>query len=315
MKIAIADNCTLKFSKDIKEHWEKSHEVKYEIGASEFLAQWADIYFIDWWDNNIHYLFNWYKDHPEAKKPKFIVRAIDWDIWVRGIRSQELLNFVDKVICIAPHMLDWLNHEKDDRTGELIQWGNKLELIQPGVNLDKFTPKQKVTDGFQVGMVLGDMWWYKNHMGGLDIFATLAKKDSRWRLHIRGQHEAGQFNPMMFDHYLRSRDIQDKVTLYGPVNDMNEWYEGIDVLLHPGMKEAFCYAVAESLAKEIPVVINDFYGSDRIWADWMRYDTHERAVEMIELMVSGGSHSRSYVEKNYSLNKMLAAFDEVLESL
>ena len=313
----MADNCTLKFSRDIKEHWEAwGHEVRYEIGASEILAQWADVYYIDWWDNNIAYLFNWYKENPNTNRPKFIVRAIDWDIWVRGIRSQAMVDFVDTIVCIAPHMEAWLRKEKDDTTGQLIEWGDKLKLIRPGVNLEKFPLKTKQTDGYTIGMVLGDMWWYKNHMGGLDIFATLAQKDPRWKLYIRGQHEPGQYNPVMFDHYLESRGIKDRVTLVGPLDDMNTFYEDIDILLHPGMKEAYCYAVAEAMAKGIVAFVNNFYGSEAIWDYPNLYETHEQAVSGIKEIVPSLDRlklsRRQLIEDWHNMKTMLTQLDALL---
>lgn len=320
MKIGIADNCALKFLQDVKDTWEKDgHEVRYEIGASEHIAQWADVYWIDWWDNNIHYLYNWYKEHPEAKKPKFIVRAIDWDIWVRGIRSQDMVNFVDHFVCIAPHMEKWLRNEKDDTTGNLIDWGNKLTLIRPGVNIDRFTLKKSNTDGFQIGMVLGDMWWYKNHMGGLDIFSTIAKRDPRFHLHIRGQHEPGQYNPVMFEHYLESRNLKDRVTLYAHAPNMNEWYEKIDILIHPGMKETFCYAAGEAMAKGIPCVINEFYGSRDIWPNSLLYKTHRQAFQKIIGMTTpdfkvNRDHIRGYIDRVYNMKRMVEDINKLIDT-
>ena len=174
MKIAIADNNGLKFTKDLKEHWEKKHEVKYERGASEYLAQWADLYYCDTWDNNIHYLYKLYHgvegvsrtpDWDNNRRPTIVVRALDWEVYLGMARDQSMIDWVDKVICIAPHI------EKELRAHG--NFGDKLRLIKPGVNLDKFTLKTKKTDGFQLGMVLGDMCKYKNLMGGLYIFTTL----------------------------------------------------------------------------------------------------------------------------------------------
>lgn len=313
MKIAIADNCALKFIKDIKDHWEtKNHEVKYEIGASEFLAQWCDLYYVEWIDSNITYLFNWYKKNPIAKKPKFCVRVIDWDFWTRGVRNQEMVNFVDYWICIAQHIEDRLRKEVDDMSGLPIEWGNKLRLIKPGINLEKFQLKTKKTDGFQIGMVLGDMWWLKNHMAALDIFTTLYRQDNRWRLHIRGQHEPGQYYPVMYGHYLESRGIKDAVTLYGNYIDMNDFYENIDILLHPSMKEGFCYAVGEAMAKGIRAVCNDFYGAKGIWPDWIIYQTHEEAISLIKIPRTTIQGHYEYIRYNYSLERQLAETDRWL---
>lgn len=314
MKIAIADNNGRKFTDDLIKHWEKKHEVRYERGASEYLAQWADLYYVDTWDNNIHYLFKLYHgdtgvsrtpDWDNNKKPKIVVRILDWEAWIGFVRDQSMVDWVDQIIFIAPHI--------QEKVAKEVNLNGKDRLIKPGVNLEKFTLKTKKTDGFQLGMVLGDMWWPKNHMAGLDIFTTLYGQDQRWRLHIRGQHEGGnEFWKKMYDYYIESRGLQDAVTLYPHVEDMNEWYENIDILLHPGMKEAFCYAVGEAMAKGIPVIVNDFYGSKDIWP--VTYQTHEQAVERVfgyKGFIDKKVY-RKFIEDNYSLEKQLAETDQFL---
>lgn len=313
MRIAIADNCGGKFSTDIKEHWEKKgHEVRYERGASEHLCQWADLYYVDFWDNNIHYihkLYNGDPDHnrPEGwnnnKKPRIAVRAVDWEVWIGFVRDQSMIDWVDNIIVIAPHIEEELRKHADFK--------DKITLIRPGVNLDKFTQKQSVTDGFQIGMVLGDMWFPKQHMMGLDIFHQLWKQDKRWKLHIRGQHEGGNdFWKKMFDYYVESRGMQDAVTLYLQTDDMNAWYERIDILLHPGMKEAFCYAVGEALAKDIKVVCNDFYGSRDIWPGEILYQDSQDAVDKI--LNQEQLNNRQFIANKYPLERMLAEYDQLL---
>ena len=321
----MADNTGMKFCQDIYNHWvEAGHEVKFERGTSEYLAQWADIYYIDWWDGNLNYLWKLYNgvegvsrtpDWNNDKKPKVIVRAIDWDVWCSYVpQSKEYTDFVDKAICIAPHMEKRLRENGD--FGSPGEAGDKLKLIIPGVNLDKFPLKTTKTDGFQVGMVLGDMWWYKNHMGGLDIFRILAKSDPRWHLHIRGQHEPGQYNPVMYEHYIESRQLKDRVTLWGSFGEMNEFYEKLDYLLHPGMKESFCYAVAEAMCKGIKPVVNHFYGAcadipdqENIWGHWMLYDDHSEAVKMFDGDIEPEKY-RNIIKEHYPLDRMLKEIDE-----
>ena len=318
MKIAIADNCGLKFSQDILDHWvAKGHEVRYERGASEVLAQWADIYYVEWIDGNLNYLWKLYngatdvsrtEDWDNNKKPKIVCRMFDWDIWCEYIPfyQKEYMDFIDVAICIAPHMQQRILEKAPG-------YKDKLHLIRPGVNLEKFTLKEKQTDGFQLGMVLGDFWpQAKNHMGGLDIFTSLYRRDNRWKLHLRGQHEVGQYWPYMYEHYLDSRGIRDAVTLYAPVYDMNQWYENINILLHPGMKETFCYAVGESMAKNIPVVVNEFYGSRDIWPEYILYQTHEQAIAMIQKIDEKNKSNRTYIEQYYNVKQMLAEFDTLL---
>lgn len=322
IKIGVADNNNGKFTTDLVNHWRDiGHEVRFEQGASEYIAQWADVYYIDTWDNNIHYIYKLYHgdegvsrpaDWDNNKKPKIIVRALDWEVWIGFARDQSIIDWVDQVVVITPHIETELRKYADFK--------NKITLIKPGVNLDKFTLKTKETDGYQIGMVLGDMWKYKNHMGGLDIFTSLYHKDKRYRLHIRGQHENSTYDPTNFEHYLSSRGIRDVVTLYGHVEDMNEWYENIDVLIHPGQKEAFCYAVGEAMAKGIKPVINNFYGSEDIWSGEFLYNTHQQAVSMIynnqgSDMKPGSKNSRAYrdfILDRYSLKRMFEQYDILL---
>ena len=316
-KIGVADNTGMKFCKDLIDHWiEKGHEVKYERGASEYLAQWADIYYVEWLEGNINYLWKIYNgaegvsrtpDWDNNKKPKIVCRMIDWDVWNAYVPfyEKQYIDFIDQAIVIAPHIEKYIL----DKAPE---WKGKLKLIKPGVNMAKFAPKRAKTDGFQLGMVLGDMWMPKNHMGGLDIFTQLYKKDNRWRFHIRGQHEGGTpYWKIMYDHYIESRGLKDVVTLYDQVNDMNEWYEKIDILLHPGMKEAFCYAVGEAMSKQIPVVCNEFFGSRDIWPDWCLYQTHYGAIGKI-LNPYKKELYREYIKDNYNLDRYLKETDEYL---
>jgi glycosyltransferase involved in cell wall biosynthesis len=322
MKIAIADNTGLKFCQDLKEHWEaKGHEVRYERGASEYLAQWADVYYVEWIEGNLDYLWKIYNgadgvsrtpDWDNNKKPKIVCRMIDWDLWCGFVPFYEkkYIDFIDKAICIAPHIEKMILDKAPEYKG-------KLKLIRPGVNLDKFTMKTNQTNGFQVGMVLGDMWWPKNHMGGLDIFTSLYNHNPNWRLHIRGQHEGGtEYWKLMYEHYLDSRGIRNAVKLYEPVENMNYWYENIDYLLHPGMKETFCYAVGEAMAKGIKPVINNFLGAENIWSGEYLYNTHQGALSMFRNdanHIKPNPDYRAYIEKNYDVKRQLKETDEFLE--
>ena len=104
------------------------------------------------------------------------------------------------------------------------------------------------------------------------------------------------------------------VSLYPQVDSINDWLENIDILLHPGQKEAFCYAVGEAMAKGIPAVINDFYGSKDIWSDMYTYQTHKEAIENIKIWNKNGGpppeDHRKFIQDNYSLERQLKETDE-----
>ena len=121
----------------------------------------------------------------------------------------------------------------------------------------------------------------------------------------------------MYEQYLKSRGIEDRVTLYPHVENMNEWYEGIDYLLHPGMKEAFCYAVGEAMAKGIKPIVNNFYGAKDIWYNEILYDTHSGALSMFSNGHPGNpikphGEYREYIKNNYSLERYFKETDEYI---
>ena len=98
---------------------------------------------------------------------------------------------------------------------------------------------------------------------------------------------------------------------------MNLWYEKIDYLLHPGMKEAFCYAVGEAMAKGIKPVINKFLGSEDIWDGEFTYSTHAEAVNRFQsrefiTKIKPNILYRQYIEKNYDVKRQLKETDEFL---
>ena len=310
MNIAVADNNSRKFTQMMMDWWENAgHVVRFEPGANPALMDWADVYWVDCWDSNIHCLTDYIRDNNYKPKSKLVCRPIDWDIWVRGVRTQWRVDLVDKFVCISPTLERYLRTEFDAETNAPIEWNGKLKLIRPGLDLSKFPLKTTVTDGFQVGMVTGNMWEMKGPMLGLNIFAVLAKKDPRWMLHIRGQLSETQYHKAMYPHFIKSRGLEDRVKIHGNYQDMNDFYEQIDVLLVPSLKEAFSYATAEAMSKGIPCVINNFMGADEIWPVDTIYNTFDEAVEKLQLL-RGREWFRDFIQENYSLDKMMKEANE-----
>lgn len=309
MKIGMADNCALKFSKDIKEHWEKKgHEVRYEIGASEHISQWADLYYIDWWDRNIDYLFQWHRDNPEAHKPKFAVRAIDWDIWCGYVPiSQQYVDFVDHIIFIADHM-----KLEGEKTADL---GNKGVVIKPGLDVNKFTFRNR-THGNKIAMITGDIWQMKNVMEGLMFFEMADKNwpERKFEFHWRAQYaDHGRYMKVAVEHFIQSRGLEDRFHMYASVSSINDWLEPMDYIIQPSIKEAFSYSIAEGMAKGIKPIINNWYGANKIWSGNNIYNNLFEAIIMLTEGEPYESTSyREFVSEHYSIERMLAEYDQLL---
>ncbi len=56
----------------------------------------------------------------------------------------------------------------------------------------------------------------------------------------------------------------DNVQFLGEVEDVNEFYDKIDLLIHPARLEAFGMVVTEALARRIPVLVSDRVGASSV---------------------------------------------------
>jgi glycosyltransferase involved in cell wall biosynthesis len=307
MKIAIADNQQVKFDNDIVDHWIRlGHEVKYEMGFSENLYAWADLYYVNFWDNNIHAMFHWYEAHPNDKKPIVVVRAIDWEIWQGLVRDQRIIDWVDHAICIAPHMERKLRSEA--------RWGDKLHLIPCGVDATKF-PLRRKEQGHNILIPCNEIDWHlKNVSEGIKIFAMLKKESTLpWKLFIRGKWCQGEYFKVFHLDLIEKLGIKDDVTIIDShIGDYDAFMEDMDVCLVPSYKEAFSFVTGECASKGIKPVLNHWYGAEEIWPiEWI-YQTPDEAVEKIKCGGWKPEEYRDYILKNKNVEDMFKAYDKIL---
>jgi len=309
----MADNNFGRFSRYIREHWEsKGHEVRFEGGASEKLYEWTELYYTEFFDNNIHYLYKWAMEHPEVKKPRIVVRGIDWDVLI-GMATDPLIGkWVDDVITITPHI------------GKMLMDGNpsytpdKVHLIRCGVDTDKFTWK-KPTGGTKIVMPINEIdWVLKNALEGFNIFAMVCKADPRpWELHVRGKFCQFPYLRTVYEDYIEKSGLKDRIFIYEqPVDDMNVFFEDKDYVLSPSLKEAFSYTTAECTSKGIKPILHNWYHAEDTWPKEWLYQTPDEAVKrIIEGYTDEDSLGyRKYVVDNYTLEKMYKAYDALLNT-
>lgn len=306
MKIGVNDNCGGKFSSLLTDHWRnKGHEVRFELGANPEFGEWADLIFVDFFDNNAHY---YYRNN--IPKKKLAVRGIDIELWCeRRYMDGAIFDYLDHLITISQPMYAKVLKEQPLSAP-------KLALIKPGVDMSKFTFKVTPTLGYNVCMVVGNMWELKNTLEGFRIFQLLVKRTPQlpWRLHIRGEMPQGEreLEVVMRNHALHANFASERIQVYDRVDDLNAWYEQMDFIITPSLKEAFSYATAEAMAKGIKPIINNWWGAPTIWDEKYIYYDLDQAVEMI---LSGDYHPeeyRHYIQDHYDAKRMLAEFDQLL---
>lgn len=301
MKIAIADNQALRFDREYKEHLEKNHEVKYECGANPELFKWCDVYYVNYWDNNIHYLWKWHLEHPEVKKPRIVCRAIDWEIWIGFVRDQALINWIDEAICIAPHLEEKLRKEAN--------FGDKLHLIPLGIDMDKWTLIKEINKN--VIMPINDIDWYLKHtVEGIKIFAELPKD---WTMTIHGIFKKEEYIQKVVYYTVEVNNLHDRVKFDTAwVDDWNLYLDKFSFMLLPSMKEAFSYVTAQCAAKGIKPILNHWYGAERIWPQEWLYTMISKAVKMFETKEEPSVYRQVVIDRKYTNDRFFAEMDKVV---
>lgn len=311
MKIAIHSNFGMKFMQDIKDHWEKrGHEVFYEPGANPALAATCDLVYIDALDSNFYCLWNGPSgDHesPDWKpypKKKVFVRGIDIDLWMGRHRDERIWKYMDGMIVINEFYRKMVQEEGNPPKG-------KLHLIRPGVNLKRFTFREKKNE-YKIAMVTGNLWEAKAAWEGIRLLDLVRKATGKdFTLHIRGQHIAPEWHRVAYDHLIHTLKLRDKVTIYGEVGDMNEWLDDKDYILVTSYKEAFSYAAAEGMAKGLKPIINNFFGAADVWPEEYLYNNFDDAIQMFCQPIISDEY-RDIVYQNYDLALMLRDYDDLL---
>jgi len=311
MIIGMADNNFGRFSSYIRKHWEdKGHEVRFEGGASEVIYQTCDLYYCEFFDNNIHYLYKWAMEHPGVKKPRIVVRGIDWDVICGMATDPKIAEWVDDVITITPHIRELLMAGNPGYTLD------KVHLIRCGVDTNKFSWK-KPQFGTKIVMPINEIdWVLKNGLEGFKIFTMLCKADPRpWELHVRGKFCQFPYLKIVYEDFIEKSGFKDRIFIYeASVPDMNEFFEDKDYLLCPSLKEAFSYTTAEGASKGIKPILNHWYHAEDTWPKEWLYLTPDEAVKKI---LDGYTEEdslkyRQYIIDNYTLEKMFDEYDKLL---
>jgi len=113
------------------------------------------------------------------------------------------------------------------------------------------------------------------------------------------------------DHYIQQNNLN--VEFVEHVDDMNEWLEDKDFLLHTGTKEAFSFISAEAGLKGIKFLVHNFPGCKDIWPEHLIWNTVSDAKQLILEDRYESMLYCNYVKANYSLPKMLEEYDKILK--
>jgi len=310
MRIALFDPNCYKFTTEMQYHWEAlGHEVKKALYYDPAMARWADVLWFETCDNNLGVATSygepgWKFSEMDMTNKQVICRVIDIEAWC-GLHRNVDWNYVDDVIFIAPHIQKLV--EKN-----IVFEKQNIHLVPCGVDTDKFNLVEKPR-GKNVAWV-AERWFAK----GIDLFlqyaAMLYKVDPEYKIYSVGiwaDNAVEGWYREYIDYFIDNNDMN--VEFIDHVPDMNEFLNDMDFVTCFSKKEAFSYAIAEGMSKGCFPLVHRFYGANDIWPEEIIWDTVDQAVEMTVNPIGEGKNHRWWVDRNYSIDKMLKSFDNIIK--
>ena len=254
------------FHKPLKDDWEsKGHNVMASPNYSIWPDFEPDLIFFDTCTANIIY----YSKYIKKTCPAF-VRVHGVGIRFNHHRYVDW-DKIDGAIFVNKSL-------KDKTYSDLVFCPTPGYVVLNGVDLKKFTLKRSFDPTYKIACVSR-----KIVLKNLDMVPSIMQKfkdiDERYEIH----HAYGQI----------------------PHDEMNEWLEDKDYLIHPSGSETFCYAVAEAMAKGIRPLINNWSGSSETWGEDFYIDDFN--LEKDPLMF------RYIIEQKYNQNRMIEETNKICQ--
>jgi glycosyltransferase involved in cell wall biosynthesis len=120
-----------------------------------------------------------------------------------------------------------------------------IDVIPHSVNLDKWTFKER-PPGFNIAVV-AEIWESKGIDYVLQIAYKLKQIDERYHIYYLGKEQDYHWHRQYRTEFIRSNNLP--ISFIDWVDNLDEWLEDKNYLLHCSTKEAFSAATAEAAAK------------------------------------------------------------------
>lgn len=138
-----------------------------------------------------------------------------------------------------------------------------FEIINNGVDVEKFSFDKKAREVFRINLALtetdiliGHVGYFmpvKNQSFLVDIFAELAKNDSRYHLVLIGD---GAMRTEI-EQKVASLGLTNKVTFTGNIDNVSEYLNAIDIIIMPSLYEGLPLTLVEQQANGLQCVVSD----------------------------------------------------------
>lgn len=287
--------------------------VKNLIQSTVFLKNYIKRNHIDIVDTNTAVVF------PGAMAAKYCRIKSVWHI--REIIKSNLEN---NIISLVMNKYADLIVANSKSTGNALKVNKKkIRVVYNAVEKDSFISKKK-HETLVVGMA-GRINRWKGQKLFVDMAEIVHKRFPKVIFEIAGEAYAGEeYLKEELQQYIHDKQLDSNVRVLGQVNNMKEFYEGLDVFVLPSIQpEPFGLVVVEAMAYEIPIVATNHGGPVEIVTEGedgylVEFDTANQMAEKVEYLLSNeklreqmGKHGAKKQKDKFSVFAMVDGVEKV----
>ena len=301
-RIAVFASSTA-FSKDIIEYLAQHNQIRL-VGAVDFAQmksalEWCSLAWFEWCDGLVAAVTR----HLPKRVP-YILRLHSYEAFTNQPEEVDW-DKIDTLILV--------NESVNVILGDRIPASVRRVIVPNGVDLNKFVLPQRKTYGKRIASV-GYINYKKNPQLLLYCFKKIAEWDPEFEFHI-----VGAFQDPRIELYMR--DMAKKLGLnlryHGWREDMSNLFAEMDFVISTSLFESFHLSIAEGMACGVLPLVHDWFGSENIYPDEMRFRTPDDCLALIQRLMASdrttlGIACREYISERFSASAQLRAMETAM---
>lgn len=242
---------------------------------------------------------------------------------VTRLHRYEMYQWIDKINWEAVDKIILVSQvKKQEFIGHFPEQAEKIVVIPVAIDINKFQPKPKKFNG-DIG-ILCDLKPRKRVYELILSFFEMTKSLNGLHLHIGGgEQELFADYHLAIQNLIKKLNLEDKVTLYGNINDPENWYQNIDIFISNSYSEGLQVAPMEAMASGCYCLSHHWTGAEQLVPEEnLFYTNREMQEKILEYCDSSEAHKQSLREQmrtivieNFNIEKTKTQIRAVIEEV
>ena len=186
-------------------------------------------------------------------------------------------------------------------------------VLYNGIDTERFHPEKNHTEG-KKEMIIGHVGNFlpcKNHEFLIQVFEELCKKCDNYKLYLFGDGILRE----KIEHLVHEKGLSNKVVFWGRINNIQDYYDDIDLFVLPSLYEGFPVAVMEAQAYGIPIIASDSITREiDFFGDTKFVDISDKSISKWVLEIENVDYS-SRNKKSLEFKKSIFTIQETTKQL